>query len=358
MAFSALQALQSFGLGSQMAERNAESKRRAEARSALSEYVLAGRQPRASSHSLAPTSIGNNPTDLRSPVVGQPPAMMSYAPGEDPTAVNMLAAGEQVPVQAPQQSMAVQLARAGQRAVDPAFERLARADGELALKARSAQAEYDDDELKKWSSINAAGLQILGGVHDQSSYEAALRRARALYNRFGEDDSAFADLPQQYSPEIVQQARLEALQAKDYFGALRADRHLDWNIEDDLLDNERADRNTDSLIGTREEQLSNTRRGQDLTNSRGIRGQDVASGDRRRGQDITSRDRVRGQDVTSRDRVRGQDVSSTDRRRGQDIRARIKGRPVAGKPVATDEPVALVNGKPHVVRNGQWVPAT
>ncbi|WP_422057960.1 hypothetical protein [Sphingomonas sp.] len=82
----------------------------------------------------------------------------------------------------------------------------------------------------------------------------------------------------------------------------RADRRLDWMIEDDQRDNARADRNTDSLIADR-----SARR--DLA----ARGQDVASRDRRYSTDRTSSDRRRGQDVTDK-RIREGFGSSGGRR--------------------------------------------
>lgn len=85
----------------------------------------------------------------------------------------------------------------------------------------------------------------------------------------------------------------------------RADRRLDWMIEDDQRDNARADRNTDSLISDRV-----ARRG--LT----ARGQDVASRDRRYSTDRASSDRRRGQDVTDK-RIREGFGSSGGRRGGK-----------------------------------------
>lgn len=85
----------------------------------------------------------------------------------------------------------------------------------------------------------------------------------------------------------------------------RADRRLDWMIEDDQRDNARADRNTDSLISDRVAR-------RDLT----VRGQDVASRDRRYSTDRASSDRRRGQDVTDK-RVRDGFGASGGRRGGK-----------------------------------------
>jgi hypothetical protein len=251
----------------------------------------------------------------------------------------------------------------GQAAVSPrdqAFQRLAVADPQTAIRLRRQISELDDDELKTSSSINEAGLRIMGGVYDQASYEAAIRRGRELYRRFGLEDTAFDELPPQFSPEVVQQARMEAMEAKDQFAAVRADRKLEWEIEDDLLDNERADENLESIRGYREGQLSNTRRGQDLTDARGRRGQDLSSTDRRRGQDLTDTRGRQGQAMTDERGRRGQDMTDQRVRQSASFQGRgNRGRAGSAAPASIAEGTVIKHpqtGEQRVRRGGQWVP--
>lgn len=196
-----------------------------------------------------------------------------------------------------------------------AWQRMVDADPIKAAQVESADLELTDDRLKVLSSVNARAVQMLAGVHDQPSFEAAKQRARTMYAGVGIDLDALG-LPDAYSEEGLQQLMLSALDNDDQLAALRAERKLDWDIRDDELDNARADRNQTSVEAYRTGQMSNVRRGQDLADARGRRGQDIGSADRRRGQDITSGDRRRGQDTTSSDRRRGQDLRPGRRSNG------------------------------------------
>jgi hypothetical protein len=102
---------------------------------------------------------------------------------------------------------------------------------------------------------------VLGG---QPSYDAALQQAREA----GLDTFS---MPAEYDSARVNSIEMQALSAKEHLSQQREDRKLDWNIEDDQIDNTRADRNVDSEVGYRHGQLANTRRGQDLTDAR-VRG--------------------------------------------------------------------------------------
>jgi hypothetical protein len=326
MPFSAAEALAAYGLGQQASMRREaqartreEWQRKDESRAALSEYVLS-RPAKSSPHSFMSAVGAHHP-----------------APG----AAGLAAVGQPAvqPMGGP--STASALADVGRRALSPrdeAYERLARADPEAALKARQTEFDLSNDEIKVWSSVNEAGLSILGSVYDQSSYDIAKARGRQLYERFGLDTSWLDTLPAEYAPDVVNQARMETMEAKDQLAALRADRQLDWNIEDDLLDNEREDRNVESQIATRGGHLANARRGQDMADARGRRGQDIASDDRQRGQDIGSSDRRRGQDIGSRDR---RDSAAFRGRRGR-----------AGAAARIVNPTT---GEAMVLSNGQWV---
>lgn len=98
-------------------------------------------------------------------------------------------------------------------------------------------------------------------------------------------------LPEQWNPALAETHQRMGLTAMQAFQDDRAERRLAQDIADDEADNERADRNTASLIEDREGRRGLVARGQDLTDARGRRGQDITSADRKRGQDISSADR-------------------------------------------------------------------
>jgi hypothetical protein len=243
-----------------------------------------------------------------------------------------------------------------------AFERLARTDPESALKVRQEFADLDDQSLKNLNALNESGLRILSGVYDQRSYEDAKLRARSLYERFGEDPQGLDGLPADYSPETINAMRMEMMSAKDQLGTLRAERKLEWDIEDDEIDNQRADRALEDLSGYRSQQIglgreriATTQRGQDLTDERGRRGQDLSSGDRRRGQDLSDERGRRGQDLANARRLRGQDMTDKRTRESAGFSGRgRRGGASAGAPVARIRNPQT--GQVMVLRGGKWVP--
>lgn len=338
------------------AHKRGERQRAGEFRSAHTDYLLGG-------GSAAPNALSPSPT-------GAPPEQ----PAPANALLGMVAPGPAAPAApAPQNGMpgiitgygggtfnldgsvATPAAPGSTEPASPsaidrtgAWRRMVRADPAGAQKIRGELAKMTTLEVDAVNATNDQALEILATVSDQSSYEVAKERARAMYQQYGQDPSLLDTLPADYSPDTIRSLRTQAMETKDLLAALRQDRKLEWDIEDDEIDNQRDDRNVDSQVGYREGQLANTRRGQDLTDTRG-----------RRGQDIGSRDRQRGQDMGSRDRIRGQDTSSTDRRRGQDLRGRGRGpgRGGGGNAVVAEGTVIQgPNGQKAVRRGGRWVP--
>lgn len=174
------------------------------------------------------------------------------------------------------------------------------------------------DLNKKQATDLAAQMDIIGrlagSATDPESYSKALRYGQAL----GFDTS---NIPQEYSPEAVNQIQTQAMSAKE---AVK----LKWDIKDDQIDNARADR-----------------------------AMQLQHQDRQRGQDISSRDRRRGQDMAD-DRSRDATATaSQDRRRGQDL-AHQDRRPAASGGGA--RPTIIVNpktGQRMKLEGGKWVPA-
>ncbi|WP_324748794.1 hypothetical protein SH591_08735 [Sphingomonas sp. LY54] len=310
-----------------------ERQRAGEFRSAHTEYLLGGDGAAPNALSPAPAEAHSEQPAPQNALLG----MMAQGPASP--------AGS-VATPATQGAAAPPPRSAFERS--SAWRRMVQADPAAAQQIRGNLAKMTRLEVDAVDATNDQALEILATVTDQASYEAAKERARAMYQQYGQDPSLIDTLPGAYSPDTIRSLRTQAMETKDLLTALRHDRKLEWDIEDDEIDNQRDDRNVDSQVDYRQGQLANTRRGQDLTDTRG-----------RRGQDIGSRDRQRGQDIGSRDRTRGQDQSSADRRRGQDLRGRGRGRGRGGGSnavVAEGTVIQGPNGQKAVRRGGRWVP--
>jgi hypothetical protein len=237
---------------------------------------------------------------------------------------------------------------------DPAYERAVRADPERFLTYQGKRIEVDSKRLEQLRDLNDSAMQILGGVYDDATLQAGKARARLLYQQFGVPTDTIEALPDTFSPEMVRSLQMQGMDTSKQLAAVARENKLDWDIRDDLYDNERADRNTDSMVQTRQGQLANVQRGQDLTHSRGLRGQDISSRDRNRGVDVRRDTTVRGQDLTDTRVRRGQDITD---RRGRES-ASFKG--TGGRGGKAGASVArIVNpqtGQAMILRNGKWVP--
>jgi hypothetical protein len=170
--------------------------------------------------------------------------------------------------------------------------------------------------------------RLAGSATDPESYAKALQYGQAL----GYDT---AHLPQEYSPEAVQQIQTQAMSAKE---AIKTK----WDITDDQVDNAREER-------AMQLQHQDRQRGQDISHEDRVRGQDIGADTSRRGQDTSAETSRRGQDLASRDRTRGQDIGSRDRQRGQDKKKGGGGRPTIIVNPKTGQRMKLEGGK--------WVPA-
>ena len=187
-----------------------------------------------------------------------------------------------------------------------ARSRAIRANPEGFLTFEGKRLQVNEGQLKLLKGVSDFGMQLLGGVYDQASYDAAKQQAAAVYQQHGLE---LPQLPPQYSPEVVNGLRLQGMETDKQLLAIARENKLDWDIQDDIGDNE-------SLNDYRQGQLAIA-----------LRGQDIASGDRRRGQDMTDR------------RVRGS--------------AAYQGR--GGKGGRGGGARAVLNGQTIVVRGGKWV---
>jgi hypothetical protein len=161
-----------------------------------------------------------------------------------------------------------------QSAEDAAFLRMLRRDPEKAIKMRSQLRDNFLDQVKAESEFYGLAMGQLGRATDAQSWTAAMQSIAPRAQALGMDLTSV--VPAEYpGPEAVQDLLQRALPVKERMDYLLREA----NIE---ADNARADRNTDSLIGTREGRLaeyerhnraseSNQRRGQDMVDSRARR---------------------------------------------------------------------------------------
>lgn len=307
-----------------------ERQRVANARGALSDYVLGNGTPGPLGVALPsnPAAAGVVAPAPGAPVADPPastPSALSpgagvlsgAAPAPQPSALGALA-----PAPAALQPVAASSAELAPKPGEDPWSRAVRLDPEAALEIQGRQfqnqrqrVQLTQDQFELLRDTNEDTLRLLGGIEQvpeaqrPAAWRAAIGEAQSLYGRIGIDVTD--RLPAEYDPVAYDRLMRAALKTRDRFAVMNAENRLDWDIEDDEIDNRRADRGMDSLEQYRRDQIRLGMRGQDLTDARG-----------RRGQDITSSDRRRGQDIGSSDRRRGQDQSSSDRRRGQDMRGR------------------------------------
>lgn len=154
-------------------------------------------------------------------------------------------------------------AEAGTRAPPPAtpgrqahLARMARANPKGTMDFLKSEAENRKAQLEMYQELNEASLRLLGGVRDQAGYSRARLQAAQLYARYGFDpQEVLSSVPEQYSPENVRMLQMQGMETKDQLAhALNEDKFA-WDVEDDVTDNAREDRNTDSMIGYRAGQL-------------------------------------------------------------------------------------------------------
>jgi hypothetical protein len=175
-----------------------------------------------------------------------------------------------------------------------AWERAVRMDPQAALETQGRvlanqhrSVQFTREQFQMASELTEANFQLLGGVlrapaeQRPALYRQAIERARGLYGRYGIDISQH--VPAEYDEAAVMALMRSTMKTRDQFEQMTREDRLEWDIEDDRIDNSEQRRHNQTNEG-------NARRGQDLTDSRVRRGQDIASTDRRRGQDLGSTD--------------------------------------------------------------------
>lgn len=248
--------------------KQSERARDGEVRSSLADYVLSQRAPSQPRNMGGPENIAaanvraQQATPTGNPAAPAPPSRLG----------DLLAQGAAPQAAAPQPAAPGQPPAPGQ-AADPrrtAYERAVRADPEAFLTFEGKRLDLTKKQLDNFTSLNNSAMQLLGGVSDQGSYDAARQAAAQLYERHGEDFNALG-LPDQYSPELVQSLRMRGMDTAKQIEAVRRENRDLWDVEDDIwdnerdqadddADNERADRLGDSTITDRNERREIMRR--------------------------------------------------------------------------------------------------
>ena len=90
-----------------------------------------------------------------------------------------------------------------------ALNRIAQLDPDEATKMEGDHLKLTKEKLDTFQAVNAASLQLMGGVHDQATYDAAKARAHAIHDEYGVGPDALA-LPDQYDPQVVNGLMMQA----------------------------------------------------------------------------------------------------------------------------------------------------
>ncbi len=160
---------------------------------------------------------------------------------------------------------------------DRAFLRMIKADPMKALKLRSELRDNFVQTLKDTREVYRLGIERLSLANDEPTYQAVLAELQPMTDAIG--GNLLDHVPRNYpGPEGIQELLTKALDAKEQVTAFMQQ----TNIEDD---NERADRNTDSLIQDRTARRGEARRNNDLRDRTTRRGQDTRAATQQRGQD-------------------------------------------------------------------------
>jgi hypothetical protein len=257
---------------------------------ALTEYMISGGGnallgvPRSALSGLpGPGSTAPAPSALGEPRVpgGPPPSAAALAPNAlAPSAVPQVAAPEQAPQPAggPQQDgpdlSMLGTPRTGR---DHAFLRMVKADPLKALKIQSELRDNFVQNLKDTQEVYRIGAERLSSANDEASYQRVLAELTPMVEAIGGNllDHVPANYP---GRDGLREVLMKALDARQQVSAFMQQANIDE-------DNERADRNTDSLVEDREERRGETRRYHDAQAGVARRGQDVRADVTRRGQD-------------------------------------------------------------------------
>jgi hypothetical protein len=265
--------------------KQAEGQREREFGGALSEYMtsgggnalLGGPSPGAGMGALSGYPQRNTPALPREGQPTMPVAGNALAPAMMPQRAT---ASSAMPFELPDSRPdAPDMSSLGQpqNGRDRAFLRMVQVDPIKALKIRSTLRDNFVGQLKDTREVYAFAIDRLSQTTDQASYQAVIEELAPMAAAIGGDLAAHVP-PTYPGPDGLNELLLRAVDVKDRIGLLMRQADID-------ADNERADRNTDSLIKDRDTRRGETRRYHDLQAGNTRRGQDIRSRDTRRGQD-------------------------------------------------------------------------
>lgn len=257
--------------------------------SAMGQYLVPGGQPNAMlglPQRPAPGATpGIAPKAGIQPTAAMPGAVQT-APGVVQPAAQMPDAPK-APQALPQEQPDMSFLGEPRNGQDRAFLAMLQRNPEKALKIQSALRDNFMDRLEAESDFYGLAVSALTRTSDDAGWQAAMQQLAPRAQAMGVD--LMATIPAQYpGPEAVGQLLERALPIKE-----RLDYLLD--VANTKADNERADRNTDSLIEDREGRRAETRRYNDRRIETTRRGQDKTDARVRSGQGSkrTSRGKAR-----------------------------------------------------------------
>lgn len=231
------------------------------------------------------------PADLGAPPAGQQsgsplvPADPNQTAGADPYAQQGISTesgvtGQHAPGETP---MPPAIAKAAQspnmEARNQAFMRMAKLDPLAAMKIDSEMRDATLDRLEYADKAYRLAVARLPRVTDEASYQAVLTEVDALLQPLGMDirQTVPANYP---GPEGTRQLLMQAMEAQQQLAAMDRRFSAEARAADIEADNERADRNTDSLIADRAQRTGIQRQRAETAAARESR---IGSGGGRRG---------------------------------------------------------------------------
>lgn len=160
---------------------------------------------------------------------------------------------------------------------DRAFLEMMQVDPGKALEIRSGLRNEAVKRLKLIDDTYDMAIGRLANVADDNGYQAMLGELESRFKPIGVDIRSM--VPPTYPGKGgIRKLLMTALDAKDQLGALVQRDRLEAYVADIAADNERADRNTDSLIADRRSRRAETRRNNNMRNETTRRGQDNRGG--------------------------------------------------------------------------------
>lgn len=142
---------------------------------------------------------------------------------------------------------------------DRAFHEMAAIDPVKAMKIDSDARNQALERLKALDEVYDLSIERLGGVVDEDSYQSVLADVAPRFEQFGQDIRSV--VPANYpGPEGIRSLLQSTMAAKEQIAALDRRDRIEWDQQDDTLDNARADREASSRIDARRRSSANAER--------------------------------------------------------------------------------------------------